>query len=224
MCGIFGFIAKHQRGPDLGQLRRIALQTETRGRHAFGLAWLDRAGHLHTYKRPGAASAVIDDLERVRDAVIVLGHCRWATHGTAAVNHNNHPHAAGSGWLVHNGVVRNHERLARRYELTTRTECDTEVLGLLLARMVGPLDLRAARTAAKVDGDLAVLGVWTKPARLLVVRRGKPLSIGDADDGAYFASLPGELPGMVNEIPDGYSGVIAMNGGSLTERGVAIGG
>ena len=40
MCGIFGYIAKHGRGPDLARLRRIALETETRGRHAFGLAWL----------------------------------------------------------------------------------------------------------------------------------------------------------------------------------------
>ena len=47
MCGIFGYIAKHGRGPDLARLRRIALETETRGRHAFGLAWLDRALALY---------------------------------------------------------------------------------------------------------------------------------------------------------------------------------
>ena len=52
MCGIFGYIAKHGRGPDLARLRRIALETETRGRDRKNLmarraladcdAWLGR--------------------------------------------------------------------------------------------------------------------------------------------------------------------------------------
>jgi glucosamine 6-phosphate synthetase-like amidotransferase/phosphosugar isomerase protein len=223
MCGIFGYIGKRGRGPDLARLRRIAIETETRGRHAFGLAWLDRDGGLHTYKRPGAASASLADLDRVRDAAIVVGHCRWATHGSPSDNRNNHPHPAGRGWLVHNGVVHNHQRLARDYQLETTTQCDSEVLGLLLARMAGPIDLRAARTAAAADGPLAILGVWAKPARLLVVRRGKPLCVGDTDDGSYFGSLAGELPGLTAEIPDGYSGLLSLAGGRIKECGVAIG-
>ena len=224
MCGIFGYIAKHGRGPDLARLRRIALETETRGRHAFGLAWLDRDGALRTFKRPGAASEALDDLRMVRDAVVVVGHCRWATHGAPEDNRNNHPHPAGRGWLVHNGVVHNHQRLARDYRLAPRTQCDSEVLGLLLARMAGPIDLRAARAAEAADGPLALLGVWAKPARLLVVRRGKPLSIGDTDDGSYFGSLAGELPGITLPIPDGYAGVLSLQSGKIEERGVAIGG
>lgn len=222
MCGIFGFISKNGRGPDLARLRRIAVETESRGRHAFGLAWVDRAGGLHTFKRPGAATASLADLERVRDAVVVLGHCRYATHGAPADNRNNHPHRAGSGWLVHNGVVFNHARLVRDYQLSPTTSCDSEVLGLLLARTPGPLDFRAARTAELADGPLAILGLWAKPTRLLVVRRGKPLSIGDTDDGAYFGSLAGELPGMTLDIPDGYAGVLRPRAGRLDEQGVAI--
>lgn len=222
MCGIFGYIAKHGRGPDLARLRRIALETETRGRHAFGLAWLDRDGALRTFKRPGAASESLDDLRMVRDAVVVVGHCRWATHGAPEDNRNNHPHPAGRGWLVHNGVVHNHQRLARDYRLAPRTQCDSEVLGLLLARMAGPIDLRAARAAEAADGPLALLGVWAKPARLLVVRRGKPLSIGDTDDGSYFGSLAGELPGITLPIPDGYAGLLTRDVGALREQGVAI--
>ncbi len=222
MCGIFGFISKNQRGPDLARLRRIAIETQTRGHHAFGLAWLDAYGKLHTFKRPGPATAALDDLDRVRDAVIVVGHCRWATHGAPEDNRNNHPHPAGRGWLVHNGVVHNHAHLSREYALAPQTQCDSEVLGLLLARMPGPIDLRAARTAEAAMGPLAILGVWAKPARLLVVRRGKPLSIGETDDGSYFGSLAGELPGMKMEIPNGYAGVLSYRDGTIHERGVAI--
>jgi hypothetical protein len=79
--------------------------------------------------------------------------------------------------------------------------------------LAGPIDLRAARTAEAADGPLAILGVWAKPARLLVVRRGKPLSIGETDDGSYFGSLAGELPGMTMPIPDGYAGVLTCSAG-----------
>jgi hypothetical protein len=44
MCGIFGFLSKGGTGPNLARLRRIAAETETRGRHAFGLAWIDSRG------------------------------------------------------------------------------------------------------------------------------------------------------------------------------------
>lgn len=70
-------------GPDLARLKTIACVTEQRGTHAFGLAWLTASGRLEMFKRPGAASARLSDLDRCRDAVAVIGHCRFATHGNA---------------------------------------------------------------------------------------------------------------------------------------------
>jgi hypothetical protein len=64
MCGIFGFITKNGNGPDLARLRRIAAETQTRGHHAFGLAWLADTGAIHTFKRPGAAMANLGDLNQ----------------------------------------------------------------------------------------------------------------------------------------------------------------
>ena len=106
MCGIFGFITKDGRGPDLARLRRIATETQRRGHHAFLLAWLAADGGIHTFKRPGPATANLRRLDACQDALVVVGHCRWATHGRPEDNRNNHPHPAGCGWLVHNGVVR----------------------------------------------------------------------------------------------------------------------
>ncbi len=63
MCGIFGFITKNGRGPDLARLKRIAVETQQRGHHAFGLAWLGRDGAIHTFKRPGPATANLGDLD-----------------------------------------------------------------------------------------------------------------------------------------------------------------
>lgn len=208
MCGIFGFLSTGGRGPELDRLRKIATQTQRRGEHAFGLAWLDQTGRTSMFKRPGPATQRLADIDRCRGAQIVVGHCRWATHGSPDENHNNHPHRAGRGWIVHNGVVRNYRQLLRRYAFEPQTECDSEILGLLLRRFGGSLTSRAMQTAAVAEGPLAMLGIWSSPARLMIVRRGNPLWYGANARGLYFASLPEALPGFPREITDGFTTVV----------------
>lgn len=222
MCGIFGFITKNGKGPDLARLRRIAAETQRRGHHAFGLAWLGRDGAIHTFKRPGAATANLDDLTQCRGASVVIGHCRWATHGDPQDNRNNHPHPAGRGWFVHNGVVANHARLARTYHLAPRTECDSEVLGMLISRFAGSIGWRAVQASRHVTTPLAILGVWRRPARLLVVRGGKPLWFGQTAGGFYFGSLPDGLPGKPTEVNDEYAGVLTFDGRRLRHDAYAL--
>ena len=48
---------------------------------------------------------VYDRAQVLYRAAVVVGHCRYATHGSPRDNRNNHPHPAGSGQLMHNGVV-----------------------------------------------------------------------------------------------------------------------
>ena len=222
MCGIFGYITSEGEGPEIARLRRIALVTQSRGDHAFGLAWLDADGAIHTFKRPGPAKAHLDELERCRNAVVVVGHCRWATHGPPRDNRNNHPHAAGAGFLVHNGVIFNHQQLVRQYGLAQRSQCDSEVLGLLMARCAGSIVQRSAWTVARVQGDLAMLGVWRAPARLLVSRRGRPLCFGQGRHGYYFASLPESLPGQIMAVADYSTRVLTYRDGALRLDGDAI--
>jgi glucosamine--fructose-6-phosphate aminotransferase (isomerizing) len=218
MCGIFGFITTSGRGPELHRLKRIAEETQSRGVHAFGLAWIADE-EIHVFKRPGSASADPNDLNRCRGAKVVIGHCRYATHGDPRDNRNNHPHAAGSGYFVHNGVVVNHADLTWRHRLVQRTQCDSEVLGLLLAKTSGKLISRAARVARMATGPLAILGIWRNPMRLVIVRNGNPLCFGETEDGFYFGSLPGELPGQAASLVDRYAGVLTFTGDDLLVEG-----
>lgn len=216
MCGIFGFISSQGEGPSISRLRRLALIMQSRGEHAFGLAWLEASGTIQTFKQPGAAKFHLDELERCRNAVVMVGHCRFATHGSPLDNRNNHPHVAGSGYLVHNGVVLNYHDLAHRHRLKLGSQCDSEVLGMLMTRCAGTIAERSAWMAGQALGDLAMLGIWRRPARLLVARRGRPLHFGEGRRGFYFASLPLGLPGQVKAVADCSTRVLTYDGGKLS--------
>lgn len=217
MCGIFGFIGvAHSSRPNMDLLRRIARETETRGRHAFGLAWVDQHDGLGHYRRPGSFSSWPNDLDRVEDSHTVIGHCRWATHGDQSKNRNNHPHVCGRGFVVHNGVVFNYRELATRYEIKRETECDTEVLGKLIARLNRrTLAERAAKAISETEGPLAILAAFTVPYQVLIARRGNPLAYCVRDEGIYLASLPGAMASPYAEVfafRDDYLTVITRDG------------
>ncbi len=224
MCGIFGFISNNGKGADLDRLAAIAEDTQTRGVDAFGLAW-QANGKRYQYKRAGAAAPRCGDelRERVAGAHIIVGHCRHATHGAPSENKNNHPHAAWGrlpgnprhvdalslGAMVHNGVVRNYKRLARVFDLSLETECDSEVLGHLAGQQVGDLGQQFRRAVALAEGPCALLALFTD--HLVLLRRGNPLYWSTDDTGYYLASRPDALHKNAQAVPDNYVSVLRYN-------------
>jgi glucosamine 6-phosphate synthetase-like amidotransferase/phosphosugar isomerase protein len=214
MCGVFGFVSHDGGKLSLEVLRRVALVTQRRGPHAFGFAWIDRSGRLKCYKQTGRVGDHLGLLRMAADARMLVGHCRFATQGSPGDNINNHPHPADGGWLVHNGVLPDYERLVGEHGLYPVSACDSEVLGLLVERGAGSVlaRCRAAVRAASPDPEpaslfdlpqpLVLLGLWPRPDRLVAVRRGNPLHLGRAAEGLYLASLPDGLPGAVRSLED----------------------
>lgn len=204
MCGVFGFVSYSGNGPDLKRLATIARATETRGRHAFGFAWIDAVGRLKMFKQTGRISDNLGLLRMAADAQMLIGHCRWATDGDPRYNINNHPHPVDGGWFVHNGMIPAWRTIARQYEMNLISHCDSEVIGHLIETTEGPLIDRvidACATAAP-DNNLVVLGLWKNPHRLIALRAGNPLHMGEKiNDCDYFASLPDGLvdPFMVKD-------------------------
>jgi glucosamine--fructose-6-phosphate aminotransferase (isomerizing) len=189
---------------DVKALRGIAKVTMTRGAHAWGMAWIDSAGRMRMYKQTGRIVDALSLLAMASDARFLIGHCRWATHGSPADNANNHPHPADGGWYVHNGVIHNHEKIASDLGREPATECDSEVLGMLIEDAPGRYMERCV-DAVEMAGrsPLAMLGLW-KPGRMIAVRRGNPLHLSEVGrDGYYLASLPENMPGKVRSIKDG---------------------
>lgn len=206
MCGVFGFVSYDGKGPAVGQLQKIATATMSRGPHAFGFAWLDGRGRLHSFKQSGRIVDSLGLLALAADARFLIGHCRYATHGAPENNLNNHPHPADGGWIVHNGVIRQYERIVQRNDFFPVSQCDSEVLGLLIEEADGTLAQRCETAVREaLDGALVMLGLWSRPGRMMAVRAGNPLHFGQVRGGEryYLGSLADSLPGKVRQVRNG---------------------
>jgi glucosamine--fructose-6-phosphate aminotransferase (isomerizing) len=195
MCGIFGFVSKSGERPSLKQLQKIATITEERGPHAFGFAWIDGSGRLRSFKQQGRISRSLDLLAMAVDARMLIGHTRYATHGDPENNSNNHPHPVDGGWLVHNGVIRNYRQLLTQWSMHPVSDCDSESLALLIEQLPGTLVERCQDAVNLTEGVLAMAAIWRSPQRLVAIRRGNPLALGQDDGGWYFGSFARGLPG-----------------------------
>lgn len=206
MCGIVGFIGQAREGQwqqthDL--LRGLFLAAEHRGQDATGFVAhtepLDSPSNARIVlaKEPLPASRFVEEnaafrgLRHQRSSVVV-GHVRAATHGKPERNENNHPFVSKDGqlFLVHNGIVGNHEELADKYGLKLETECDSEVILRLIEReetTAGGLQ----RCLQEVEGSLAV-AVYDRATTLLWLARngGRPLWLAKLknDKRTFFAS------------------------------------
>ena len=202
MCGVFGYVSDNGKAPDIARLVRMATATEGRGPHAFGFAWIDSRGHLRHYKQEGRITDYLGLLKMASDARMLIGHCRFATMGDPSNNLNNHPHVADGGFIVHNGCVGNLDELIERNMLAPVTDCDSEVFGLLMEQGDGTLVQRMSAAVRATTHDAVVLGLWSRPARLVMIRRGNPLRMGHCKSGWYFGSLDAGLPTNSTNILD----------------------
>ena len=204
MCGVFGFVAKKDNTVDLDILAEVAEVTMTRGPHAWGMSWVTKDGRLRMFKQSGRIVDALPLLAMAKDAVMLIGHCRYATHGDPSNNLNNHPHPCDGGWIVHNGVIRNHEAIASNHGLHAVTECDSEVLAMLVERCDGRLIDRCGRAVRRCRGDnpIVMLGLW-RDSLIAAADNGQPLHVGETGRSYYLGSLPGALPGKVERFRAG---------------------
>ncbi len=191
MCGIVGYIGKHEAVPLL--LSGLA-RLEYRGYDSAGIAVQNGCG-LEIRKLAGR----VDALRLVTQATPLHGccgiaHTRWATHG-APTERNAHPHVDCTGRfaLVHNGIIENADVLRvalQRAGHRFTTETDTETLAHLIEDAPGEvLEERVAAALAQVEGTYGLVAMSAaEPGKLVAARRGSPVLLGIGDDELFVAS------------------------------------
>lgn len=192
MCGIVGYIGKHQAAPII--LDGLA-KLEYRGYDSTGMAVFD-GKKIHIQKAAGRLQ-VLENMTRGGETMpgfVGIGHTRWATHGQPTdVNAHPHDNKAGTIAVVHNGIIENYQQLKKRlqdhgYEFVSDT--DTEVLVQLIDYYYKGNPLEAiTKVMHRVEGSYA-LGILfaDHPDEIFAVRKDSPLIVGSSSEGSFIAS------------------------------------
>jgi glucosamine--fructose-6-phosphate aminotransferase (isomerizing) len=169
MCGIFGVVCTAEQRQLARSLTIKLLEfSETRGREAAGLAVHDGT-RIQVLKQGGSVSEFLanpklhqmldDALSRPARTIALVGHSRLATNGTQGNIDNNQPVIANGAVALHNGIIVNDQELARKHQISTRGELDSEVLATLLrAKLDRTNDLVTAtrETFAELEGSASI--------------------------------------------------------------------
>lgn len=190
MCGIFGFSGTR---PDYETIKALAHGAARRGQDGFGFGWVEAADagdEPRAFRSQSKLSSSLEELRRLDGARVAVGHARLATQGDSKDLRNLHPFAAGgSTLLVQNGNVYNFRQVAQQFGLKPASDCDSEVLALLVANQEhGNAGQRLARALSLVESPAFAVAVL-HDGRLAVARRRLPLFMKFADGVCYFSSV-----------------------------------
>ncbi|MEK7059530.1 MAG: glutamine--fructose-6-phosphate transaminase (isomerizing) [Patescibacteria group bacterium] len=195
MCGIVGYIG-NKLGSDIVLQGLEAL--EYRGYDSAGIA-ICHDGKNEIIKQAGRVSGLVTAVEAQKlDSNLVIGHTRWATHGSPTIA-NAHPQTnkQQSISVVHNGIIENFAELRVKlegegYEFVSET--DTEVIPNLIDYYLKQLpSFEAAFQAALNDvrGAYAIAAIHaSEPETLYAARLSSPLVIGVGENENILASDP----------------------------------
>ena len=227
MCGIVGYVGKNCALPFLiDSLKKL----EYRGYDSAGIACQNGKG-LEVYKTKGK----IEDLQKILpdplpDAMIGLGHTRWATHGEPSTR-NAHPHFTAGVAVVHNGIIENYRELKAKLlaeGVQFSSDTDTEVVPQMISKYLNSgLSVTDAirETIMQLRGSFA-LGIISEsdPGTLFAVKAGSPLIIGLCDKEFFFAS---DIPAILQYtkrfifLEDGQLCVLRSDGIQLYDNPVS---
>ena len=209
MCGIFGYVGTRSAQPILLEGLRTL---EYRGYDSAGV-FIPGFG---VKKSAGPIAELIKICTEPTTGTSGIAHTRWATHGQPTVA-NAHPHhdMSESLWLVHNGIIENHQEIKeglRARGITFYSDTDTEVL----VKLIGTFhqgDLRQAVQAALqvVRGAYGLAVMYEHdPDSIVVARLGSPLVLGLGTDGNFIASDPSALLAHTKDVIYLEDGDIAL--------------
>lgn len=194
MCGIVGYVG---RGNALEPVITGLQNLEYRGYDSAGVAFCTEDA-VRSVKQVGRVEALEHELAGLKQIKpnTAIGHTRWATHG-APTKVNAHPHfnAAKTIFVVHNGIIENHEEI--RTMLTNAgytfiSHTDTEVIPHLIDyfyKKLGKMDTAFEVAIRELKGAYAIVMTTSyEPHKIYAAKLSSPLCIGIGKDANMVGS------------------------------------
>jgi glutamine phosphoribosylpyrophosphate amidotransferase len=203
MCGIAGYSLR----PSSDLERTLAAQAllaaiAERGADAVGYAY---RGPTDTYatvvKQRTPASQLLDRVSVPQQASQLLVHVRDYTKGHPSIAANNHPVRHGPVVGIHNGIITNDDELLAPHACARaepRMTVDSEAIFAIAAH-----SRNDARALEHLRGAMATSWLDEREPGVVFVARGsgRPLWIGQARQGVFFASTRVALEVLETYLP-----------------------
>jgi glucosamine--fructose-6-phosphate aminotransferase (isomerizing) len=183
MCGIFGIISQSTIRQDV--LNVLVRHAEQRGKDSSGLLT-----HRDSQYKITRADYAVSKLARQVDLQgidLALGHSRLITNGLS----DNQPVVRDDVFVLHNGIVVNHESIWASLQKKRELEIDTEVIAAIAAEHIESgalLEALPARILALCEGVVACALALPKLGKLCLFSNNGSLYVGSKDGSTIFAS------------------------------------
>jgi len=205
MCGIVGALAFGKMNKKDEAIRQrvmryfteeLLIETEDRGKDATGAAILFEGGNYVGIKRGDKATTFLSKFGRNKDTYggfleiwrkcdkpvkVYLGHCRAGTVGEKEENANNHPIKIDNIIGVHNGVIKNDDKIIENLGCKRDGKVDSEAIFRLFEHFTNkgkePFTLpMVQKVVNRLDGQFAVaLFNADNPYQVPIFRDGRPV-------------------------------------------------
>ena len=203
MCGIAGY-SLH---PSSDLERTLAAQAllaaiAERGADAVGYAYRGpRETYATVVKQRTPASQLLDRVSVPQEANQLLVHVRDDTKGHPSIAANNHPVRHGPVVGIHNGIITNDDDLLAPHSCARaepRMTVDSEAIFAIAAH-----SRNDARALEHLRGAMATGWLDEREPGVVFVARGsgRPLWVGEARQGVFFASTRVALEVLEQYLP-----------------------
>lgn len=184
MCGIFGIISSS--AVPKAELAYLVKHAQQRGRDSSGLvAFNDGVYSIH--RADYVITRLLDEV-RPDSSSLVMGHSRLITNGLE----DNQPVVRDGVFVLHNGIVVNHEAIWAQLGKKRMLQIDTEVIAAIAAEHLesgGALADLPARVLALCQGVVACALALPKLGKLCLFSNNGSLYVGKlGEDSTVFAS------------------------------------
>ena len=193
MCGIVGYVGKEK---VVSKLIQGLKKLEYRGYDSAGIAFQDARGNIKIFKTVGRVLNLEEKISFKEEAMIGIGHTRWATHGSVT-KVNSHPHRVGRVTIVHNGILENYQELKDlllKEGYKFQSDTDTEVVCCYIDFLCQKrntsdiLDVLFECTKVFLGSYAIAVLIEGRQDELFVMKKDSPLIIGLGEGENYIAS------------------------------------
>lgn len=173
MCGVVGVYSKNN--VDLEKLQILLKESQIRGKHATGVAWIENNKIKYDIVKYSADRYQLPNIK----SNMVIAHCRYSTSDLEW----NQPIVDNDIAVVHNGVVTQADpsRWESMYKMKFSTKCDSEILLRHWQKNIHALHIKGSMACL-------VLDTREKPVMHFFRNEQRPLYYAKDNDDYYVVS------------------------------------